>query len=123
MSHSDEEVDIERIKTRTKRKIATAENKKRGKPGKLALNMNSTRCDTMRYVTSPKTTIRGFQTLNMYKDDFYERKDAAPGYRYNTNYIGNQVKDNSLKPSVPQFSIGKAPRNIISKYFISLTNI
>jgi hypothetical protein len=51
-------------------------------------------------------------------------KDVTPGYRYNTNYIGNQVKDNSLKPSVPQFSIGKAPRNIILKYYTYfVTNI
>lgn len=35
--------------------------------------MNSTRCDTMRYVTSPKTTIGGFQDFNMYKDDFYDK--------------------------------------------------
>jgi hypothetical protein len=49
-----------------------------------------------------------------------KKNNVTPGFRYNTTYMGNQVKDNSLKPSVPKFSIGKARRNIVSKYsFVS----
>jgi hypothetical protein len=64
---------LKELKHERKEKLQLLNINKRGRTGKLALNMNSTRCDTMRYVTSPKTTIGGFQDFNMYKDDFYDK--------------------------------------------------
>ena len=50
-------------------------------------------------------------------DDFYSKKNMSTGYHYNTSYIGHDIKDNSMKPSAPRFSIGKAPKDPINKYF------
>ena len=52
---------------------------------------------------------------NIFKDDYYENKGLSTGYNYNTSYIGQEIKDNSSKPSAPQFTISKAPRDNISK--------
>lgn len=34
----------------------------------------------------------------------------SPGFKYNTSYIGEEIKDNSRKPSAPKFTIAKAEK-------------
>ena len=49
----------------------------------------------MKPSTSPKFTARENYDFQMYKDDYYDRKNISPGYKYNATYIGNPIKDDS----------------------------
>jgi hypothetical protein len=50
--------DFKEIQNDVKRKVSTAEGRKRGRT-EIAHNVMSTRCDTFKGQTSPKATVRG----------------------------------------------------------------
>ena len=100
------------LQASVRRKVVTADGKRR-KMKKQTL-FESTRCETTREPTSPKHTTLEYQKFGLYKDDFYEKRNMSPGYRYNTSYIGNEIKDNSSKISAPKYTIAKSSREPIS---------
>ena len=100
------------LQASVRRKVVTADGKRR-KIKKQTL-IESTRCETTREPTSPKHTTLEYQKFGLYKDDFYEKRNMSPGYRYNTSYIGNEIKDNSSKISAPKYTIAKSSREPIS---------
>ena len=102
--------DFKEIQADVKRKVSTAEGKRRTR-GDINQHITSTRCETMKAPTSPKETIREQNEFSHYKDDYYDKKNMSPGFNYNTSYLGNDIKENSQKPSAPMFSIGKEPRD------------
>lgn len=114
MYNSIEADDLSQLKSKVKRKVATAEGGRRNRT-KANFNVTSTRWDTLKPSSSPKGTFRGAQDLCMYRDDYYEKKYISPGFKWNTTYIGQEIKDNSLKPSAPKFTIGRAPRENVNR--------
>lgn len=70
--------DFKNIQADVKRKVSTAEGKKRNREI-AAQHITSTRCETMRPPASPKETFRHGQVF-MYCDDFYQKKGQSPGF-------------------------------------------
>jgi len=70
---------------------------------------------------SPSSTARGQNAFNIFKDDFYDKKDISPGFMYNAMYIGNEIRDNSTKPTAPMYSMGRATKDHLKRYKIYVT--
>jgi hypothetical protein len=92
MSNDYDQGEYKILKKQIKRRVATAEGKRNKRH---ILKMNTTRCDTVKPSTSPKCVTREDYDFHLYKDDYYDKKNISPGYKYNFTYIGNPIKDDS----------------------------